>query len=449
MRILIILTGTLLAAACGGGGSGEAGTVSPPTGIVPIGEVQGSGSISPLEGRSVTISGTVTGDFQDGDADEQRNLGGFYVVGSPDGNPATSDGIFVFDGSNPFVDVSVGDAVEIDGRVNEYFGETQLQASAVRRIGTGAVIPLGLSLPADASVENADGQLIAALERYEGMLVEFNDTLAVTEHRNLARFGEVTLSQGGRLFHFTNDNAPGVAGYNRHRDLNARRSIVLYDGLRTQNPDVIPYLNAGAAAGYSIRLGDTLQGLTGNLRYSRGAGGDGNETWRVMPTMNPAFVSRNPRPGAPTLGGSVRIGTFNVLNFFTTLDASSNTCGPQHDPCRGADTRTEYERQLAKTTTALVLSGTDVLGLTELENNASTSLRALVDALNARTGGDDYTYIDTGVIHGDVIKAVLAHYLGTPLDLFQRLVIDPASVSIVELHDDGSVRVPAVNRTET
>ena len=33
--------------------------------------------------------------------------------------------------------------------------------------------------------------------------------------------------------------------------------------------------------------------------------------------------------------------------------------------------------------------------------------------------------------HGDVIKAVLADALGTPLDDFQRIVASPASVSIV------------------
>ncbi len=35
------------------------------------------------------------------------------------------------------------------------------------------------------------------------------------------------------------------------------------------------------------------------------------------------------------------------------------------------------------------------------------------------------------VSHGDVIKAVLADALGTHLDLFQRIQVDPASVSIV------------------
>jgi broad specificity phosphatase PhoE len=35
------------------------------------------------------------------------------------------------------------------------------------------------------------------------------------------------------------------------------------------------------------------------------------------------------------------------------------------------------------------------------------------------------------VSHGDVIKSVLADALGMHLDLFQRLVVNPASVSVV------------------
>lgn len=39
--------------------------------------------------------------------------------------------------------------------------------------------------------------------------------------------------------------------------------------------------------------------------------------------------------------------------------------------------------------------------------------------------------------HGDVIKLILAHYLGTPLDLFQRLLINTASVSVIRLTEHG------------
>lgn len=51
------------------------------------------------------------------------------------------------------------------------------------------------------------------------------------------------------------------------------------------------------------------------------------------------------------------------------------------------------------------------------------------------------------VSHGDVIKAVVAHYLGTPLDLFQRITIAPGSVSVLELLPDAAPRILGVNRT--
>jgi probable phosphoglycerate mutase len=50
------------------------------------------------------------------------------------------------------------------------------------------------------------------------------------------------------------------------------------------------------------------------------------------------------------------------------------------------------------------------------------------------------------VSHGDVIRAALAYWLGMPLDLMQRLEVEPASVSAVELDDDG-VRILRLNDT--
>ncbi len=49
------------------------------------------------------------------------------------------------------------------------------------------------------------------------------------------------------------------------------------------------------------------------------------------------------------------------------------------------------------------------------------------------------------VSHGDVIKAILSNYLGQPLDLFQRIVVAPASVSVIDLPRTGLPRVLAIN----
>ena len=41
------------------------------------------------------------------------------------------------------------------------------------------------------------------------------------------------------------------------------------------------------------------------------------------------------------------------------------------------------------------------------------------------------------VSHADVIKALVSFYVGQPLDLFQRLHISPASVTVLQLSADG------------
>lgn len=409
MRILTLLIGLCLAAACGGGGGSSAASSPPPppsSGSTKISDVQGSGATSPMEGQTVTLRGIVTGDFQENDGDDRRNLGGFYMQDAPpDIDLETSDGVFVFDGTNPATDIDAGDVVEVTGTVAEYFGETQINASSVRVVGSGGVVARPLNLSVHGFTSNSDGDPIVDLERYEGMLVEFRDTLTISGHRNLERFGALTLSDEGRLTQFTNANEPDVAGYAAHKEMNARRTIVLDDGRREQNPSDLHYLNAGPTSDYSVRAGDTLDGLTGNLRYSRGSGGDGDETWRLMPTVDPEFISTNPRPGAPAIGGTLRVASFNVLNFFTTIDGGQSDCGPREDQsCRGADSSTELARQLEKSVTALVMLDADIIGVMEIENNESESLSTLVDAMNARIGAANYSWVDSGTVHDDVIK---------------------------------------------
>ncbi len=50
------------------------------------------------------------------------------------------------------------------------------------------------------------------------------------------------------------------------------------------------------------------------------------------------------------------------------------------------------------------------------------------------------------VSHADTIKAAVAHAMGTHLDLFQRIVISPASVSAITWHAGGPI-VLTVNST--
>jgi 2,3-bisphosphoglycerate-dependent phosphoglycerate mutase len=66
--------------------------------------------------------------------------------------------------------------------------------------------------------------------------------------------------------------------------------------------------------------------------------------------------------------------------------------------------------------------------MAEMSSRAVRSVRSW-DARVAESSGDDSVWL--AVAHGDIIKSVLADALGVHLDGFQRIVVDPASLSVV------------------
>lgn len=381
--------------------------------ITPIAEVQGSGDASPIDGQEVTVVGVVTGDFQDQDADDTRNLGGFFVQDElPDGDPDTSDGVFVYDGRTPALDIRVGQLVQVTGIVTERFGETQITAAAVSINGTGKFQTASLTLPVSTRL-NSDGQVIADLERFEGMAVRLVEPAFVSDVFNLARYGEITLIQGGLLQQFTNANAPDVTAFAGHQQEYAGRTLVLDDGLSVQNPKWYRYLHpeTSTSADYSLRVGDTATVVSGNIRYSRGSGGSGTEVYRLVPTDEPLFVSQNFRSEIPPdVGGSVTVASFNVLNYFTSIDTGRSSCGPVGGMnCRGADSDAEFDRQHAKIISTLLALDADIVGLMELENNGDVALQSIVDGLNADAGAGTWDFIATGHIGTDAITVGLIY----------------------------------------
>jgi predicted extracellular nuclease len=448
-RISALLIAILLSA-CGGV------LLAPPQKsrlVTALHDVQGSGRTSPMNGRNVRVRGIVTGDFQNGDADAQSDLGGFYLQEEhPDADPATSDAVFIYDGPSPAADVNVGDKVGVDGIVKEHFGETQIVPTHVEVMSTGAasVTETIINLPARATILNSDDQRIADLERYEGMLVRFAQTLTVTDLFNIERYGEVLLSQDGRLVQYTNANAPDIAGFEAHLEEIAARSIMLDDGSSILNADRIRYLYHFVAAPgphRTLRVGDTVADLTGNLRFSRGSGGSGKETFRLVPTGEPRWTTANPRPTtAPKFGGTLNVASFNVTNYFTTIDSGRRACGPSgNERCRGANSREEFDRQRAKIVSAMVLLDADIIVLTELENNSTASLQSIVEGVNANSGTGVYSYVDTGTIGSDAIRVGIIFKPGTVSERGGYVVID----SDVDPRFDDSRNRPSVAQAFT
>ena len=77
---------------------------------------------------------------------------------------------------------------------------------------------------------------------------------------------------------------------------------------------------------------------------------------------------------------------------------------------------------------AAVFPGDDGEGLAQTQARAVAAVRAW----NATLGPDA---VWLACSHGDVIKAILADALGLHLDSFQRIVVDPASISVVTYTD--------------
>ncbi|TDD88475.1 ExeM/NucH family extracellular endonuclease [Actinomadura darangshiensis] len=328
-----------------------AAAAEPPTCGTPadhqIAEVQGSGDASPVNGRTVRVEGVVTADFQRSD-----QLKGFFVQDpTPDRDPRTSDGIFVYSTE----DVAAGDRVLVTGKAVEYNGLTELSpVSAVNVCGSGRVAPAAVRLPLRGG---------ATMERYEGVLLRFGQRLTATETYTLGRYGEVTVSAGGRLFQPTDGHGSTQAG-------NDARKLLIDDASNVQNPGTIPYTDPRV-----LRIGDSAHGLTGVLNYGFGE-------YRLEPTKTAHFANDNPQPKRPRhVGGNVRVASFNTLNWFTTLGK------------RGADTTEEQQRQLAKLTAALKGLDADVVGLMEVENNGDTALKGLVDSLNQTAGAGTYAWV--------------------------------------------------------
>lgn len=72
--------------------------------------------------------------------------------------------------------------------------------------------------------------------------------------------------------------------------------------------------------------------------------------------------------------------------------------------------------------------------------------RLVVDELEALAAEHPKDTI-VAVSHADIIKSALAHFLGMPLDTFQRLHVSPASVSVLLLGEGMPPFVPLINHT--
>lgn len=395
-----------------------------------IGQIQGTGTSAALLGTR-TVQGVVVGDFElPGGAASGDHLRGFFVQNAPgtdDGNPLTSDAIFVFNANAD--SVSLGQMVQVTGAISEFgfFSAggtlTEITPTSIEVCGaTASITPSAVSLPLSSLTE---------LERYEGMLVTFPQALFVSEHFQLGRFGQVTLSGNARLPQPTNVAEPGAPAL-AQQTANDLNRIFLDDETQIQNPDPIKFARNGSplSASNTLRGGDWVLGLSGVLTQTDAttASNVTSDTdpvrYRVRPigSLNgsiPSFQSANARPPAPpAVAGSLKVAGFNLLNYFNTFGTTACRfgVGGAVAECRGADNANEFARQAQKTVAAAIGTGADVLVVSELENDGygpTSAIQDLANKLNAAAPGA-WAFLDvdgrtgqTNALGVDAIKVAM------------------------------------------
>ncbi|MBW6398432.1 ExeM/NucH family extracellular endonuclease [Roseomonas sp. HJA6] len=437
--------------------------------ITKISTVQGAGEASGMVGQTVTIEAIVIGDFQNGDADAAHSMGGFFLQEEDtdaDGNAATSEGLYVF-ANVALGDVAIGDKVLVTGTVSEYFGLTQLNATSVSVVSSGHDLPTAavIELPAEGVTLNQNGAYQPDLEAYEGMRVTIPQTLTISEQFNLDRSNEIRLVAGEREASFTQDNDPSVEGYAQHlQDLGAR-TIVYDDGQNAQNLPIGGLDGFGPSydAATAPRMGDQVTDLSGVLDYQWAGFSGSGSTWRIRSTVDGenSFDRVTERPETPPdVGGTLQVASFNVLNFFPTLNSNPGDDSSNSDPSdniangmdsRGANNPEEYARQFEKLMTTLSTIHAEVIGLVELENDflpgaSGNAIETIVNGLNSLEGAEVWSWVnpDTRFLGGDAI-AVGIIYRNDAVRLADGTSIatltdtDLAGLGLQSLIDDSTV----------
>ncbi len=383
-----------------------------------IAQIQGTGAASTLAGQTVTTSGVVTAAYPSG------GFNGFVIQtpgtgGALDASHTASDALFVYSAATAG-SVRVGQTVQVTGQVSEYQGLTELtvaSADGLRVLPDAApVTPATVAWPADD----------AAREALESMLVAPQGDFTVTNTYTTNRYAEVGLAAGTTpLRQPTDAAAPGSDEAAAVEADDAARGVVLDDGAST---DFLTAANSSLTPPYlsltdPVRVGAPVHFAEPVIVDYR------NNTWKLNPTR-PLVAGDglpvsfdNTRTNAPeAVGGDLRVATFNVLNYFTTLGADVAGCTAYEDregnpvavdSCpgngpRGAWDSANLQRQQSKIVAAINALDADVVGLLEIENSAALgeqadeALATLVDALNDDAGAGTWAYVPSSADLPDV-----------------------------------------------
>ncbi len=381
-----------------------------PAEVTPIAEIQGTGDASPLAGQTVTTRGVVTAVYATG------GFNGLYLQtagtgGSEDPTPGASDGVFVFSAAAA-ADLSAGDHVEVTGTVSEYNGLTELTPSS----GGWTVLDEPATVEPTATAWPATS---AGREALEGMLLAPQGEFTVTDNYSTNYYGTVGLAAGDSpLVQPTTVGRPLSAEYDAQIADNAARGVLLDDGASTNynstanKAQPLPWLTGGDP----VRVGAAVtftRPVVLDYRF---------DAWGFQPTsrltpdvadaVQPATFEDTREEAPAEVGGDLQVGTFNVLNYFSTTGDELTGCTYYNDragdpvtvsggcDARGAAEEEDLQRQQTKIVAAISALDADVVSLLEVENSRyflgksrDQAVSDLVDALNAAAGAGTWAYV--------------------------------------------------------
>lgn len=372
-----------------------------------IAGIQGTGAEAALVGQTVITRGVVTASYPTG------GLNGFVIQtpgtgGALDlGTHTASDAIFVYTPAS--APAAIGEYVEVSGPVSEYFGLSEITATAV------TVLDEQVAAPTAATVTWPTTD--AARESLESMLIAPQGTFTVSDTYSTNRYGTVGLAAGDTpLRQPTDVGRPGSAEADAVAADNTARAVILDDGLST---DFLTAANSALTPSYISLTEPVVVGATATFTEPVIVDWR-NDDWKFNPTAPlvgdasgvDGVQFSNERTAAPeAVGGDLSVASFNVLNYFTTLGVENASCQayPDRDGdgisvrtgCdqRGAWDPEDLERQQVKIVEAINALDADVVGLMEIENSAALgeqtdeATATLVAALNDAAGSERWAFV--------------------------------------------------------
>ncbi|HWT15416.1 MAG TPA: ExeM/NucH family extracellular endonuclease [Patescibacteria group bacterium] len=358
--------------------------------------VQGNQAMSPVVGEVVEVEGRISAKFIDG-------LGGFFLrseSGQDDQDPVSSEGIFV---RHPEpLDWPVGSLVRVRATVAE-LGPAPDTQTALIEIGALVRCP-GKAVVPEARPVVAAGSEPTDWERFEGERIAVAGPLSLVGNDDLLRHGSLIVSFDGRDFTPTERHIPGQDA-RALAAANLATQLVLDDARLDEFPKQLWHLPMPLSPDATYRVDSQIGGIDGVMEQRDGE-------YRVQLVAPLGSVTHAPRPPKPPdVDGDVRVGSFNVLNYFNGDGAGGGFPTP-----RGAQSLASFKRQSAKIVAALDLLDADIVALMEIENDGygdTSAVADLVRQLNAARGKErgDYTYVrpDVERIGEDPIAVALIY----------------------------------------